>query len=84
MSENTSSIATSRPTRSTRGTAAAPPPIKTTTTDAKPRADPPVKKNGTGTVKKKGKGKEKEQVYCVCREKDYGTPMIHCGACREW
>ena len=84
MSENTSSIATSRPTRSTRATVAAASSNKTTTTtDPKQRGGPSVKKSGAG-AKKKGKGKEKEQVYCICREKDYGTPMMCCGACREW
>lgn len=83
MSENTSSIATSRPMRSTRGAAAASSSGKVTvTTTTKPRAGAPAKKNGT--TKKKGKGKGKEQVFCVCRGKDYGTPMICCGACREW
>jgi len=86
MSENTSSIATSRPTRSTRGTTAAASTNKTTaTTNTKPRGGTSTKKNGVGAGKKKAKGKgEKEQVYCICREKDYGSPMICCGACREW
>jgi len=84
MSENTSSIATSRPTRSTRGTTAIVSSNKTTTTTAaKQRVGPSVKKSGAG-AKKKSKGKEKEQVYCICRERDYGTPMMCCGACREW
>lgn len=87
MSENTSSIATSRPTRSTRGTTAAASASTNKTTAAtntKPRGGASARKNGVGTVKKaKGKGK-KEQVYCICREKDHGTPMICCGACREW
>ena len=83
MSENTSSIATSRPTRATRGTTAAASSNKTVTTNIKQRGAP-VKKNGVGVARKKGKVKEKEQVYCVCRERDYGTPMICCGACREW
>lgn len=85
MSENTSSIATSRPTRATRGSAAAASTNKTTATaNVKQRGGVTVKKNGVGVARKKGKEKEKEQVYCVCREKDYGTPMICCGACREW
>ena len=86
MSENTSSIATSRPTRSTRGTTAAASTNKIiATANTKPRGGASAKKNGVGTVKKKAKGKgKKEQVYCICREKDYGTPMICCGACREW
>ena len=84
MSENTSSIATSRPTRSTRGITAAVFSNKTTaTTDTKQRGGSSVKKSGGG-AKKKSKGKEKEQVYCICREKDYGTPMMCCGACLEW
>lgn len=82
MSENTSSIATSRPTRSTRGNAAASSSGKATAAAATKPRDAPAKKNGAGTTK--GKGKGKEQVYCVCRGKDYGTPMICCGACREW
>lgn len=85
MSENTSSIATSRPVRATRGAAAASSSNKVTVTvTTKPRGGAPPKKNGAGTTKKKGKGKGKEQVYCVCRGKDHGSPMICCGACREW
>jgi hypothetical protein len=84
-SKNMSSIATSRPTRSTRATTSASSSGKTTmTTTTKPRAGAPAQKNGVGTMKKRGKGKGKEQVFCVCRGRDYGTPMICCGACREW
>lgn len=86
MSESTSSIAIGRPTRSTRGATATASASKTTaTTSTKPRGGASAKKNGVGTAGKKTKGKGKKgQVYCVCREKDYGTPMICCGACREW
>ncbi|KAF9645364.1 hypothetical protein BDM02DRAFT_587242 [Thelephora ganbajun] len=85
MSENTSSIAASRPTRSTRGTITATSSDKTTTTtNTNPQGGVPAKKSGVGTTRKKGKWRGKEQVYCVCRKKDYGTPMICCGTCREW
>jgi len=84
MSENTSSIATSRPSRSTRGAAVAASSKTTATANTKPREGAATKKNGAGAAKKKGNGKSKGEVYCVCRGRDYGTPMIFCGACREW
>jgi len=45
------------------------------------------------TVKRKGKpqrGKGKrgkattKKEYCLCKKGDDGTPMVHCGECKDW
>lgn len=37
-----------------------------------------------GESKPLAKKRKKKHVFCSCRGKDDGTPMICCGQCREW
>ncbi|EGN96782.1 hypothetical protein SERLA73DRAFT_184942 [Serpula lacrymans var. lacrymans S7.3] len=34
--------------------------------------------------KVKAKSKTKDESYCLCRQPDDGSPMVHCSQCKEW
>lgn len=40
----------------------------------------PAPTAGAGTAE----GQEETDLYCICREEDYGGVMVECDACSEW
>jgi hypothetical protein len=40
-------------------------------------------KGKSSVVQKKSRAATKKQ-YCVCKQPDDGTPMVHCSECKDW